>query len=129
MTPEQISELIEYLKGLGDLAVSKRFEVAMRQVSVMLATQVVYCFVGIAFIMIAIALLKSANKMKKNIDEPKEAEWGEWSEEDIYTIKRAVGVAMGCLAIIGTADSMIKMASYLLNPEWYAIQLMLGLVK
>lgn len=131
MTPEQVSELIEYLKGLGELAVSKGFEVAMRQVSVMIATHVIYVLVGIVLLVVAIALWKSANKMRERMEdqEPKKTEWGDWSPEDKFTVLRILSVIAGITSIVCIMDSIIKIASYLLNPDWYAIQLMLDLVK
>jgi hypothetical protein len=131
VTPEQISELIEYLKGLGELAVTKGFEVAMKQVSVMLATRVVYLLVGIIFLIVAIALWKGATNMKKRFEsqEPEKDIWGEWSREDKFFLLRAASIVFGIASIVCTADSIIKIASYLINPEWYAIQLMLDLVR
>lgn len=133
MTPEQISELIEYLKGLGDLAVSKGFEISMKQVSVMAVTQIVYLVASIIALMIARFLWNiSTGLIKVYAEKPKEfneSEWGEWSPADKSFAYRAVGGIVGIVSIACMVGALIKIVSYLINPEWYAIQLMLGLVK
>lgn len=133
MTPEQISELIEYLKGLGELAVTKGFEISMKQVSVMAVTQIVYLVASIIALMIARFLWNiSTGLIKVYAEKPKEfneSEWGEWSPSDKSFAYRAVGGIVGIVSIAVIVNTLIKIVSYLINPEWYAIQLMLGLVK
>ena len=133
MTPEQISELIEYLKGLGELAVTKGFEISMKQVSVMVVTRIVYLVGAIVAIMIARFLWNvSTGLIKEYADKPEafnKSEWGEWSPSDKSFAYRAVGGIMGVVSIACMVDALIKIASYLINPEWHAIQLMLGLFK
>lgn len=133
MTPEQISELIEYLKGLGELAVTKGFEISMKQVSVMLAAQIVYLVVAIIALVIARFLWNvSTGLIKVYAEKPKEfneSEWGDWSPADKSLAYRIVGGIVGIVSIACMANALIKIVSYLVNPEWYAIQLMLDLVK
>lgn len=133
MTPEQIAELVEYLKGLGELAVSKGFEISMKQVAVMATTRIIYLAVGIVAILVARFLWKaSTDLIKEYAEKPKEfneSDWGDWSPADKSLAYRIVSGIVGIVSIACMADSLIKIASYLINPKWYAIQLMFGLVK
>lgn len=133
MTPEIISELIEYLKWLGDVAVSKGFEISMKQVSVMAVTQIVYLVVGIVAILIARLLWNiSTDLVNAYAEKPREfnkSEWGEWSASDKVFVYRLVSGIVGLVSIAWMVNALIKIASYLINPEWHAIQLMLGLFK
>lgn len=121
MTPEQIAALIEYLKNIGEFAVSKGFELAVRQV---------YANAAIAGLLMLASLL-ALIPIKWCLGQAKLA----MADHDSLQYQgdaEVWGLMTGGfgLAIFGVMFfyNLTNLVRYLMNPEWYAIDLLFKLV-
>jgi hypothetical protein len=113
MTPEQIAEVIAYLQGLGEAAVAKGFELAVKQVYVEIAGYTGWVIASILLLFFGIGLLIWRKKNPKSYD------------RDIAAIMGFVCIA---ISIVGVLSQTYQIAARLINPEWYAIKGILELL-
>ena len=111
MTPEQVTQLIEYLKNMGELAVSKGFELAMRQVYVGIVGECILLLAGVIGILVARWAIKKAKDNSYS-----DVEWG------------ILGGLMAVFSAFAIPFSIYGLLAKILNPEWYAIKMMFDLV-
>lgn len=119
MTPEQIAELIEYLKNLGELAIGKGFELAMRQVYVLAMYAGLWFVAALFTFIIGLRIWKQAHKTNAE---------RKWNIDDETFFLYIVG---GCLMALGGIVGFYHIGEVLaivINPEWRAIDLIFGLV-
>ena len=111
MTPEQIQEIVNYLKQIGESVVTKGFEIAMRQVYVGIAVAILICVVSIIVLVFGIwVIVKGTRK--------------DFDEEDWY----AVGSTILVIATFFFFYNLGSIVVRLINPEWYAIQNIMKLI-
>ena len=120
MTPEQIQQLIDYLRSIGEAAVTKGFELSLKQVYVHLAQNVFWSFFGLGLWATAFWAIRRAKAADAG------GRWDMWSEQATYVVVAASGLIFGAMALLPSIHNVIGIA---INPEWYAIQIMFGLVK
>lgn len=113
MTPEQIEQLIRELMNTGELLATKGYALALQQVYV----QIVHNFAWA--IAATIALVFSVYVAKKAMKKKLEDRWSDWE----------YGAALGLVGTVISAAVLIvalsTAISYWMNPEWYAVQLLL----
>lgn len=121
MTPEQIQQLIDYMRDMGELAVSKGFELAMRQVYASAITNFIWAIVTLIGLGVSIWALKQGITAVKD-----HSSWQYKSDAEFWgTIFGIFGIVIFGLLAGALITDAIK---YLVNPEWYAIDLLFGLI-
>ena len=112
MTPEQVQQLIEYFRNTGELAVSKGFDLAMKQVWVGLMECVIWLVIGIVVLLLGTWLFKKG----RNADR---------FDADMFHLGGGVSVFFATIIL---PIAIYGIAARLINPEWQAIKLMFGLL-
>lgn len=114
---ETLSQLIAWIREASPLV----WGIAMRQVYV----GVVMNFVWMAVFATGIsALLALARYCRRGI-----AKRPEYHDEDWYTEGLWVSIILAIVSVFPTVITLCCAISGLLNPEWYAIELLLGQIK
>ena len=117
MTPEQIQELIDTLLGMGQTMATEAFEIAMQQVEVLLVLRIFWLVIAVIFLLVGFPF---GRKGWNHIQEEDDSEWG-WAFV-IYM----VGAFFAIATILANSNEIIKLY---LNPEWYAIQNIMSLLR
>lgn len=117
MTSEQMQELIDTLLNMGETMATEAFRLAMRQVMVIAITNTVWSIVAI---IAAIGSYKLARYGQEKSNEDRLSIW------DLGAPTVAAG---GLFAILIAAIMLNDAIVRFINPEWYAIELVLGLIK
>jgi hypothetical protein len=126
MTPEQIQELLDKLFEIGGAAASKGFELAMRQVQVNAISTGLWMIFILA---LAVAAGLFAKRSFKSIKAKKAAYPNnrvDTSGDEFAVAWGLCGAAIGFILVPILGSSLI---GYLMNPEWYAVKLLLEFVK
>lgn len=111
MTPEQIQEIVNYLKQIGESVVTKGFEIAMRQVYVGIAVAIIICVVSIIVFVLGLwVIVKGTQK--------------EYDEEEWYLSGITILIIATFFFIYNVGSIVVR----LINPEWYAIQNIMQLI-
>ena len=110
MTEEQIQQLIDYLRMLGEAAVDKGFALAMLEVKVRIIQNAIGAVVGLALFPLGIWTWKKHQQDK----------YGMW---DLWTF---FSMLAGAIVFLVTALSLV---GYALNPEWRAIRIVLSAIS
>lgn len=118
MNEQQILELIEYLKTMGEMAVSKGFELALLEVQVRLIQNSFASVIAASLIVLSVVFIKRiANK-----------KWGAYNQTDKELAYTGAGVLLG-ISAIWLATELSVVTGYLLNPEYRAIKLLLEALR
>src|SRR3989304_1984844 len=121
MTPEQIQDLLDRLFEIGGAVASNGWRIAMRQVYVEMVTNAVWFFVVLGVVVVlAIATKKVAKQYLQDREDLRSYPDSEWK-----------------LVVLGTLLSISIVLPFLLNavvvrlvnPEWYAVRLLLDIVR
>ena len=124
MTPEQIQQLIDYLRSIGEAAVTRGFELALLEVKVRMLQN------GLGFLFGAVLVvggvrgykhLKAADAARKDA--------GRYSYDDDYDIKMIGGVTVGVIGVLISLATAMALVGYVVNPEFRAVSIILGLLK
>lgn len=118
MNPEAISDLIQQIIDLGTLAATKAFELALRQSYVVAAQNII---VSIVFLALIIAWL---NVMKPSLY----AYFAKDRSTEFEDIKATVQCIILPILLLVFTSSLTKAVGYLINPGWYAIELLITTV-
>ena len=121
MTPEQIAALIEYLKNMGEFAVSKGFELAVRQVY---AEAAVAGVLVLASLFALIPIRWCFQQAKIALTDANSSQYH--SDAEVWGIM-AGGFGLVLFAIVFLIN-LVTVMQYLINPEWHAINLLFDLV-
>lgn len=119
MNPEDIKALIDQLLTVGGTIAVKGFEIAMKQVYVMAAKNMI---LGAAVLFLLLYIGNATKHIAKEYwnQGHKSTDW-----ENTMMILRVVAIAVGWLVILSCTSYTV---SYLINPEWYAIELLLNTI-
>ena len=117
MTQLDIQELIEYIKWLGEAAVHKGFELAMLEVRVRIFQQFVWLGVSLVALVVAALLARTAVRHAP----------ASLYDDGAFPFWIGAGIA-GLLGGVGLAAAVSELISYVLNPEWRAIEIILQAV-
>ncbi len=120
MTTEQIQDLIDYLRTIGEAAVEKGFELAMLEVQVSIVQNAL--FFGLAVIGIVVGLLFTRSALRYKPDPNNR------SDDGVFTRGMAAGGALliSTMVFLATAHNLIGL---MINPQWRAIEIVLGLLR
>ena len=112
MTPEQIQELLDRIFSIGGALASKGFDLAVRQVYV----EIVF-YLG--WIVVGIVLLHLAGRMVRWLRS------GECdaSDEVLTWVALAVVLVGGVFVVLSSGTAIL---AHLINPQWYAVKLLLS---
>jgi len=128
MTPEQIQELLDKLFALGGTAASKGFELALRQVYVHVVTTAIW---GVAMLAASIACFVLASRLWKRRARLHEAAKKDRYNSYISTVDEDMGtifsVAGGICFLVVFFVNLTDVVARLINPEWYAVKLLMDL--
>lgn len=120
MTPEQIQEIIDYLRSLGEVVLNKGFELALREVYVDAAECFIALIIAIVMMRLGAKGLQIGAEIIKARDERYDSDQEMW-----YIAGGLTGVIIGpLLALI----ALFNLPSLLINPQWVAIQKIFELV-
>lgn len=103
MTPEQINSLIQQLLKTGEILATKAFEISLKQVY---ALSILDGVIALICLILAIVLFRLASITQ---------------DGDTSVFEFLMGVVLSIICLINASYVLM----YLLNPEWYAIQLIL----
>jgi hypothetical protein len=105
MTPEQIQQALDYLRKLGEAAVTKGYDILSRQVLFNAIHDVIWVLVGIALTILGACLIKGR------------------SADDGWWWMAMLGLIFGAVLIFVFIFPAINA---LINPDWMAIQMILN---
>ena len=118
MSQSQIQELIEYIQWLGEAAVNRGFELAMLEVRVLIAQQFVWLAVSLILMVVGALLARAGMRYERD---------GAWDDGQFPL---ALGsVIAGLIGALGFIVTLTELISYMMNPEWRAIELILEAVR
>lgn len=125
MTPEQIQQLIDQLLRTGEFLATEAFRIALRQVYLKLLLDSIS---AVAFGIAGFLSFKSAKESFQTFQKYLEAEngWTNWRQDKIQergNIFLAISIALAFAALL----NVFLVISYAINPEWYAIKLLLDM--
>ena len=127
MDLEQLQEIITYLTRLATPIAQAGFELALRQVYVKLAQNIV---IGLAALVLTYKGIRIYHDGKQRIKaleaEGRRLSYSEKEGHEITQIFLIVGLFVTTGTMIVT---LLNAVSYMINPNWYAIQLILRTVK
>lgn len=110
MNPEQIKELIDQLLQTGEILATRTFEIAMKQVYVEVFQNFVGAFICLLAVILGVILYKKGTNAHHN---------------DFLSGADVPGVIFGLLGGIFFWAPLAAAISRLMNPEWYAVQMLL----
>lgn len=119
MTPEQIQELLDRLFEIGGAVASKGWEIAIRQVYAIVAINAVWLAVVVAVGVLMLPLYRKASRMDDGTNE---------DSEMLGEAGRVVSVIIFLVCVVVVPFLLTGLVVRLVNPEWYAVQLLLDLV-
>lgn len=122
MTPEQIAALIEYLKNIGEFAVSKGFELAIRQVYANAAVAGLWVVASLFMLIPTVWCFKQARIAFNDEDS-----WQSQQDAEVWGI--LVGVMLSIVFTMAFLANLTRLIQYLINPEWYAMDLLFKLIS
>ena len=117
MNPEQVQELIDRLFEIAGAAASRGWEIALRQVYVEIAQNAVVLMLGLGLLAVGAYCAKCFAGLANRYDE---------GEGLVLFLAAAVGI---CGGVAGIIAGTISIVSRLINPEWYAVLLLLRLAQ
>lgn len=115
MNPEDIKALVDQLLKTGEVLATKAFELALRQNYVYVATDIITLLLCIP---LGIFSYKAA---KKGFAE-------EYKSTEADMAAQIFGTFGAALSVITGAVCLVMAVARLINPEWYAIKLLLETV-
>ena len=114
MTPEQIQALIDLIRGYGEMALTKGFELAMLEVQVRIAQNLLWLVIGAALVAATVRLGLTG---KQHMDNDYRYDDGSgW-----FFIAAICGF-LGIGAVVASASALLGLV---MNPEWRAIEILL----
>ena len=121
MTPEQIQDLLDRLFEIGGAVASNGWRIAMRQVYVEMVTNAVWFFVVLGVVVVlAIATKKVAKEYQQDRENRRDYPDSEW---------KLVVLGVGLSIAIVLPFLLNAVVVRLINPEWYAVRLLLDIVR
>ena len=118
MDPQYIEALINQLLKTGEILATKAFELAMRQILVLAIQHTIIAIFMVAVILMCSVFIKKVYKSNgastfDDLDEP--------SGIVVFVMFLVQWIA----APIGVLISISNVIAYTINPEWYAVKLLL----
>lgn len=124
MTPEQIQQILEYIKNTGELLVTSGFQLAVKRVLFLGVKSSVYSLLtGILFFI----SVKYAIKFGKELRKDDKKHHLSRDEGDAYAVGMIVLMIFSGFMILISTYNVVNALDYFLNPEWNAIKLMIDL--
>lgn len=114
MTPEQIDQLIRELMKTGEILATRLYEVALRQVYVEVVGGFTAAFIFSIVFVVSYKFHKHGEKMRER------SHYSDW--ETPYVL----GAILSVLSPIAVILFVLDAVSRLINPQWYALKLLLG---
>ena len=114
MNPEQIQELIEYIKWLGDSVVTKGFELAMLEIRVQIVQILLWLGIGLILLIVAGIFWRLSQTYEST-----------GSFDDGQSVRQVIAGVCAFLGVLLTILMSMDLIGFLMNPEWRAIELIL----
>lgn len=117
MTPEQIQALIDQLLRTGEILATEGFRLTVRQMYVSALTNSMWAI---------FMFILSINFMKKSHESEMLAKNADYDQEDKYIFNSVLFWVISAISAILSFSLITLAVSYMLNPEWYAVKLLLA---
>jgi hypothetical protein len=120
MTPEDVLNILREIGSMLEPTAQRAWDIAMRQVIVEMIASTVWFSPSVVVLFLSARLISGGLKRWKDSTRS----WVDDGSERIVA-----GGLLGITSCIFAVDSLVKVVSRLINPEWYVIQMLLSVVK
>jgi len=132
MSDQIVQKIIDLLQTIGNSLATQAWTIAMKQVYVNLYTNIfLFILFGVLFGMMSAATVKSFNRHRKIYKEERHSNWNsEWDDLPVeWQILSMLTFVGDFIWLLMFSLSVSTILTYIINPQWVAIQIILNMVK
>ena len=118
MDPQYIEALINQLLKTGEILATKAFELAMRQTLVLAIQHTIIAIFMVVVILMCSVFIKKVYKSNET------STFGDLDESSATEVA-VLFIVQWIAAPLGVLISISNVIAYIINPEWYAVKLLL----
>lgn len=121
MSDQLIQQIIDIIKSIGDAAVSTGWPIVIKQVYVDATGNAFVALFCLAVIIFGASLTSTGKKqLKENLEAKSSYSTHEYAEAYYW-----IGITILFIALIAALIFGFEVAARLINPEWYAVKMLL----
>jgi len=131
MNPEDVQQVIEYLRGLAQPALEKGWDVMYRQVVLYRAWDVIVAVLLLVALIVSILYWKKFVPVVIRVEKIEKYKRSD-EEDSALDIAQCVLIITGVVLVVAVPiilANLFAISNFLINPDWQVMKIILSLVK